>query len=77
MPAPRNPNTTKATDQRKANARQRRLDAMASELRGDGEYLVRSRSEVIEMLRKPGYQDGLSAAWLRGYFEISKEEINP
>lgn len=40
MPAPRNPNTTKATDQRKANARQRKLDAAAALLREAGTITV-------------------------------------
>lgn len=63
-----------AQDARSANARQRKLDAMASELR-KADYLVYSRAEVIEMLKTSMHRNGISAAWLQGYLDIDKSEI--
>jgi hypothetical protein len=72
MPAPKTPNTEKATAQRKTNAQRRKVEAARMLLRGEEGYLVLSREEVEEMLAKPIHKEGISAGWLRGYLGIPR-----
>lgn len=81
MAAPKNPNTEAAraalAAKRAAEKREKAIREARMLLRDEEGYLVISRDEVIEMLSKPIYADGLSAYWLRGYLKISESELPP
>lgn len=80
MPAPRTPNTKAATAASLASrakaARKREILAAQTLLREE-DHLVLSRQEVIDMLGRSMFRDGIPAAWLRGYLKIDGPGYSP